>query len=125
MSADRNEVFPAPGGPLTMTDAEDCMAIERKLAALSLREPRSTSESRVSRRSAYRRIVADKRSATGGMTAVSRADPSRTRAWETGLDASNRRSVPAISRSMTCLFSCSELGVSRPRNRPPASRYVT
>ena len=123
--ADRKEVFPEPGGPETITEADTLMARSRKTAAAGVSDPSSTNESRVWRRRAYRRMVAESRSPTGGITAVRRAVPSKTRAWAIGLEASRRRSVLAINCSKVCRFSDSVVGTSAACKVPPASRYVT
>lgn len=67
-------------------------------------------------------MVAERWSLTGGITAVNRAVPSRTRAWAIGLEASRRRSVAAMSCSMVWRFSASVVGTSALRNEPPASK---
>ena len=76
-------------------------------------------------RTTYRRSVAESRSPTGGIAAVSRAVPSSTRACTIGCFVLSCRSVGASRRSTICRFSSSLVGTVRPRSRPEPSRYET
>ncbi len=73
----------------------------------------------------YFRIVTERWSATGGITAVSRAVPPSTRACSMGFDVSRRRLVPERIRAMIWRFSSSEVGAVSACNRPDASMKVT
>ncbi len=102
--------MPAPGGPEISTDEDTFITASRNEAAAGDIDPSSTSCSRVSVRSAKRRIVADRRSETGGMTAVKRAEPLRTRACTIGLEASRCRFVADSSRLTTWRISAAVAG---------------
>jgi hypothetical protein len=73
-------VFPAPGSPEIANRLRTCIIAQRKSAASGLIESRSTRLPSVTLRTVYLRSVADRRSPTGGIAAVSRALPCRTRA---------------------------------------------
>ena len=102
-----------------------CIAAHKKSAACTVSASRATSASSVTSRTVYRRTVADSRSATGSIAAVSRAVPSSTRACTSGCFAFSWRSVAARRRSTIWRFSASVVGSVSPRRRPSVSRYVT
>lgn len=118
-------VLPAPGSPEITILLRCWTRAHKNAAAGGVMASRATSSSSVTSRTVYRRTVADKQSATGGIAAVSRAVPSRTRACTIGCFAFSWRSVTASNRSRICRFSSSAVGSARPRSRPLLSRYVT
>ena len=117
--------MPAPGSPETTTRLRSCISTPRKSAAGWFKDSRETSSSRVTSQTVYRRRVAESRSATGAIAAVSRADPCNTRAWTSGCFVLRWRSVDASSRSTMRRFSSSDVGTVSPRSRPAVSRYET
>jgi hypothetical protein len=99
MSAAARVVFPAPGSPEIARRLRICIVAQRKLAASEPIESSCTRLASVTFRTVYRRSVADSRSLTGGIAAVSRALPCRTRAWTIGCFVLSWRSVGARSLS--------------------------